>query len=97
MLSFLVVGILTTGSSSDEDASLPAGGARTAGLVVGDGVSVSSSSSVSISDEDEGGEAGAAAGAGGGGGEVPASLAGLPGYFGLMGLLLGYLQVGCAA
>ena len=74
VLSFLVVGFLTTGSSSDEDASLPAGGARTAGLVVGDGVSVSSSSSVSISDEHEGGEAGAGAGGGAeaevGGGEL---------------------------
>ena len=72
VLSFRLPGFFCSGSESEEEASLPAGGARMAGLAAGEGVATSSSVSDSDEEEEEGclTGAGAAIGAGAGGGDV---------------------------
>ena len=73
VLSFRLPGFFSSGSESEEEASLPAGGARMAGLAAGEGVATSSSVSDSDEEEEEGcltTGAGAAIGAGAGGGDV---------------------------
>ena len=70
VLSFRLPGFFCSGSESEEEASLPAGGARMAGLAAGEGVATSSSVSDSDEEEEEGCLTGAGAAIGAGGGDV---------------------------
>ena len=54
VLSFRLRGFCSSGSESEEEASLPAGGARMAGLAAGEGVATSSSASDSDDEEEVG-------------------------------------------